>query len=303
MAAVSSEIEESNISSRVWINKFCLTVVNQNDYVYNFCMSVCSVISYHSFISNPRYRQIVDDMHRMMHIVDHPYGRHCRMGHGRLRRAEIEAGKHLEYPWAVISGDFSDQMKVLDAGCGRGILQYYLARMGCQMSACDIDGFRSKKFLKIHRFLHELRLTCMPDLSSRLKKNARYFGVDVDYHIESIQNISWEDNFFDRVYSISVLEHVQPLSEQRVALRQLARVLKPGGLMLLTLDYSARPIPGKSDVFLPEDIRRVIEWSGLVPIEPPVFDVDGWDDYLVGLADFYGVPRCLYSAFTLVLKK
>ena len=266
-------------------------------------MNDCSVISVEEFEQSARHRQILDEMHAMMGVSAHPLGRHCRMGHGRLRRAEIEGGKHLEYPWAVVHGRFEPGMRVLDAGSGRGVLQYYLAQKGCRVSACDIDGFRSRKFLKLHRFLHRLRLSPAPDLASRLRKNARFFGVDVDYHIESMQEISWPDQFFDRVYSISVLEHIQPASEQKRAILQMARVLKPGGLMILTLDYVEIPVPGKTDLFLPDDIRRVIEWSGLQPTEPPSFDVGNWNAYLTSLARFYEVPASRYSAYTLVLAK
>lgn len=266
-------------------------------------MSACSAISVAEFERDERFRRILGEMHALMGVKDHPFGRHCRMGHGRLRRAEIEGGKHLEYPWAVVHGDFQPGQRVLDAGSGRGILQYYLARKGCRVSACDIDGFRSRKLLRLHRWLHGLHLAPAPDLTSRLRKNARFFGVDIDYHIEPMQNLSWPDGTFDRVVSISVLEHLQPPSEQQRAVRQMARVLKPGGLMLLTLDYVERATDGKPDVFLPADVARVIEWSGLDPVDRPVYDVGGWDDYLKRLADFFKVPECRYSAFTLVLAK
>ncbi|MBI4180130.1 class I SAM-dependent methyltransferase, partial [bacterium] len=123
------------------------------------------------------------------------------------------------------------------------------------------------------------------------------------FHIEPMQSLTWPDQCFDRVFSISVLEHIQPAADQKNAVEQMARVLKPGGLMLLTLDYAERPIPGKSDVFLPADVKRVIEWSGLSPVETPVFDVGNWDAYLAQLAEVYGMSICGYSAFTLVLKK
>ncbi len=242
-------------------------------------------------------------MHGMMGVDAHPLGRHCRMGHGRMRRAEIEGGKHLEYPWAVMQGDFRPGQTVLDAGSGRGVFQYYLARLGCRVSACDIDGFRSKKFLRLHRFLHRLHLATAPDLTSRLRKNARFFGVDIDYHIEPMQALSWPAESFDRVCSMSVLEHLQPAAEQEKAVRCLSRALKPGGRLILTVDYVDRPTPGKADVFTPSDIHRIVEWSGLSPIEPLRFDVGNWDEYLVRLASFYGVPQCRYSAFGLVLLK
>ena len=266
-------------------------------------MSLCSVISVEEFQRDPRWQQIVDEMHAMMGIAPHPFGQHCRMGHGRNRRAEIEAGKHMEYPWAIVNGDFRPGMTVLDAGCGRGIFQYYLARKGYRVSGCDIDGFRSRKLLKLHRLAHGLHLAPEPDLTSRLRRNGRFFGVDVDYHIEPMQHLTWPDATFDRVCSISVLEHIQPQSEQKKAIEELARVLKPGGRMLLTLDYTEKPGTTKADAFSPADVERVIGWSGLKPVEKPVYDVGGWEDYLARFAKFNGLPKFDYSFFTLVLVK
>lgn len=266
-------------------------------------MPFCAPISVDEFESDPRYREVLDEMHGMMGIADHPLGRRCKLGHGRRRRAEIEGGKHLEYPWAVVHGDFQPGCLALDAGCGRGILMYYLASKGVRMAACDIDCFRSKKILKIQQFLHRLHLSPAPDMTSRFRSSARSFGVDIDFHIEPIQRLSWPSEQFDRVFSISVLEHIQPAEEQRRAVQEMARVLKRGGRMILTLDYAARRTEGKDDVFLPEDVRRVIDWSKLEPLEPPKFDVGDWDIHLNRLAEFFSVPECLYSAYTLVLKK
>ena len=267
-------------------------------------MSVCSVTSIEDFQADPRRQRIVDEMHAMMGIAPHPFGQHCRMGHGRNRRAEIEGGKHLEYPWAIVNGAFESGMKVLDAGCGRGVFQYYLAHQGCRVSCCDLDGFRSRKLLRLQRLAHRLRFAPEPDLASRLRRNARFFGVEVDYHIEPMQRLTWPDATFDRVCSISVLEHIRPRSEQQKAIQELGRVLKPGGMMLLTLDYTEKPGPDIPDAFSPADVDRIIEWSGLRPIETPVYEVaGGWDAYLEKFARFFGRPKVSYGFFTLALTK
>ena len=266
-------------------------------------MSLCSIISVEEFQHDPRRKQIVDEMHAMMGMEPHPIGHHCRMGRGRRRRAEIEGGKHIEYPWAIVHGGFKPGMSVLDAGCGRGILQYYLARQGCQVSGCDIDGFRSRKLLKLHRFTAGLGLASQPDLSSRLRRNGRAFGVDVDYHIEPMQRLTWPDATFDRVCSISVLEHIQPPEEQQKAVQELVRVLKPGGLLILTVDYSEKPC-SKLDAFSPAGVERLIGWSGLEPVEKPVFGAPGgWDRYMAEFRRFLELPKLDYSFFTLILSK
>jgi ubiquinone/menaquinone biosynthesis C-methylase UbiE len=126
----------------------------------------------------------------------------------------------------------------------------------------------------------------------------------VDYHIEPMQRLTWPDATFDRVCSISVLEHIQPPEEQKKAVQELVRVLKPGGLLILTLDYSEKPGSGKLDAFSPADVQRLIGWSGLVPVHKPVYEAPGgWERYMAGFRKFVQVPDFDYSFFTLVLAK
>ena len=61
---------------------------------------------------------------------------------------------------------------------------------------------------------------------------ARSIGVSsVEWRVEDIQAIREADASFDRVISCETIEHVP---NPRLALRELARVLKPGGFLILT---------------------------------------------------------------------
>lgn len=256
------------------------------------------------FSTDPRFWEICGQMHDMMKVHQHPLSEHCRMGHGRLRRAEIEANKHWEYPWCVIHGDFLPGQHVLDAGAGRGVLQYYLAHQGCLMATCDLDGFRSKRLLKAQRFLNRVGVAPEPDLTARLRKNAKFFGVEIDVHIEPIQQLSWPDESFDRVYSISVLEHIQPAENAQAALAQLGRVLKRGGKMILTVDLSTGPERKTGEVFYPKHLEKFPEWSGCDPIELPDLSIlNDWDAYARHLQKFTGGRLPDYTAVGMVLRK
>jgi SAM-dependent methyltransferase len=53
------------------------------------------------------------------------------------------------------------------------------------------------------------------------------------------RSMPFEDASFDHAYSISVLEHI-PDEGDREALRELARVVKPGGRVVITMPYADR---------------------------------------------------------------
>lgn len=86
---------------------------------------------------------------------------------------------------------------ILDAGCGEGVLVEKYARQGWNI-----------------------------------------IGVDKNYASEfvkegSITKLPFEDNSFDTVMALDVLEHLH-YNEQPLAIRELKRVLKPGGLVIFS---------------------------------------------------------------------
>lgn len=143
----------------------------------------------------------------------------------------IGPNKYWEYPWIMRNLDLKPGLKVLDAGCGRAPLQFLLAELG--METHGIDPNENVGWHGIDRRL------------------MAKFGVSVEYKVEGMEALSYPDGYFDRVMSVSVLEHVRsvpvkdelatPHGEHDRALqarmiREMARVLKKGGLLLLTLD-------------------------------------------------------------------
>jgi SAM-dependent methyltransferase len=73
------------------------------------------------------------------------------------------------------------------------------------------------------------------------RRVARQLNVDADYLVADARHLPFADASFDVVFSYSVLQHFAP-SDVEEALRETARVLKPGGISLhqLTNAFGAR---------------------------------------------------------------
>lgn len=156
----------------------------------------------------------------------------------RAMKSYIGAGpigpnKYWEYPWIMANACLEEGMKVLDAGCGTAALQYVLAHTGMKMHG--IDPNENVGWHGIDRSL------------------AKRFGCEIKYRREGIENISYGDNTFDRVICASVIEHCRaahveneamtPQAEadkvlQRKMMSEMIRVLKPGGILVLTTDLN-----------------------------------------------------------------
>ncbi len=173
-------------------------------------------------------------------------------------------------------------MTVLDAGAGRGFLQYYLARLGVQVHAMDISPVESKVFRKLYAAASRVNVSFKPDPYRVTKKLQRRYRTQVACRFESVASLSYADAMFDRVFSISVLEHLDAVT-LRDGLHEMARVLKPGGLLVMTIDYT--PTPGNgTEGFDAEaicrDIVTPLASCGLAPIEPLNLNIPDWEGLL-----------------------
>ena len=63
--------------------------------------------------------------------------------------------------------------------------------------------------------------------------------IETHLHNGSVLSMPYEDNFFDTVLLVSILEHLRP-SELDGAFRQISRVLKPGGQVVYGVPIERR---------------------------------------------------------------
>jgi len=108
---------------------------------------------------------------------------------------------------------------VIDVGSGVTFFPFSLARLGCQVVCTDIDPVCEKDILRARE-----NIPCAPG--------------DVHFRLINKEKLPFADCECDVVYCISVLEHI-PDFENTV--REMARVLKPGGLCLITCDLGLDP--------------------------------------------------------------
>jgi SAM-dependent methyltransferase len=73
--------------------------------------------------------------------------------------------------------------------------------------------------------------------------------------------LPFADATFDAIVSNSTLDHFPSLDDLDVALRELARIARPGGVLVLTLDNLANPVVALRSVLPSVPLRRL----GLVP--------------------------------------
>jgi ubiquinone/menaquinone biosynthesis C-methylase UbiE len=74
------------------------------------------------------------------------------------------------------------------------------------------------------------------------KEIARALGIkNLTYRKEDVRDLRLCENTFDRVVSISVIEHIYPDKDGDLkALNEISRVLKPGGEFLLTVPFKSK---------------------------------------------------------------
>jgi SAM-dependent methyltransferase len=80
------------------------------------------------------------------------------------------------------------------------------------------------------------------DVSPAVVASARRRYVELEGVVADVRRIPFEDGEFDVAVSISTLDHFGAADELRAGLEELARVLAPGGRLVVTLDNGLNPV-------------------------------------------------------------
>jgi SAM-dependent methyltransferase len=116
----------------------------------------------------------------------------------------------------ILRGNIAPGMRVLDAGCGYGRNLVHLLREGCEIFALDADADGVEHVRQLSASLN----TGLPA---------------ENFQAGTIERMPFADAFADVVICNSVLHFARDEGHFRALLRELWRVLRPGGMLFCRL--------------------------------------------------------------------
>jgi SAM-dependent methyltransferase len=185
----------------------------------------------------------------------------AKQGAGEIWNWESPAGRQR---WKrrvqMLSGHLRPGMAILEIGCGTGYFTRELTQRGADIVAIDVS----------------------PDLLEIAK--AKYSAPNVRYEIQNACALTYADAMFDSVVGSSILHHL----EIEEALREIYRVLKPGGTIYFTepnmlnpqiamqknIPWIKRRLGDSPDetAFFRWPLRRLLEQTGYRDVRIDPFD-------------------------------
>lgn len=107
--------------------------------------------------------------------------------------------------------------KILDVACGGGELSLKIAERGCEVYGIDVS---------------ENAISSAKRLSERAK-------ITCEFEVGDAEHLPYPDEYFEKIICSSSLEHFR---DDLKALKEMSRVLKPNGKLVLTTDSFTYPI-------------------------------------------------------------
>ncbi len=201
--------------------------------------------------------------------------------HGKFKPLHMLNPCRLDYITAQIAAEFErdlsaprpfEGVRILDIGCGGGLLSEPMARLGADVVGADAAA-RNIPVARVH---------------------AEAQGLEIDYRHTTAESLVAEGEAFDAVLNMEVVEHV---SDPQAYLTACHDLLKPGGLMtcstinrnpksfamaIVGAEYIMRWLPKGthewSKFITPDELYELLRNAGLDPVDRKgfVFNPVSW---------------------------
>jgi SAM-dependent methyltransferase len=202
-----------------------------------------------------------------------------------------------EYPWAVIEAGLSPavgaggvaaaaaaeapgRLRILDVGGGGSPFGPWLAGRGHEVHVSDpsLDqgrdfawdpgrsAWRNARTVAKRAAFRLLGIRSLWGLPDGTRDGA---GGAPRYHASGAQALGFPDAHFDRVFCLSVIEHI-PHDLWPACVREFERVLRPGGRLVITMDMETHEADARLPLRLVEacTLRLVGDPRYAVPLDP-----------------------------------
>jgi len=156
------------------------------------------------------------------------YALSLRLGAGYLRRygylreavirlvVPMDPIRYLELPWARSVLDAQPGDRVLDIASPK-LLAVAIADTGAEVTSIDLYEPEITRWRRLAKGRPRLR-----------------------FEVADARALPFADGAFDHAYSVSVIEHIDSDDGDGVVLSEMARCVRPGGRIVLTLPFSPR---------------------------------------------------------------
>lgn len=124
--------------------------------------------------------------------------------------------RYIEAPYAINAMELKKNDSVLDISSPKHVALFVKALYSNNLTSIDI----------------------MPDFIEIYKRYESDIGLkDISWEVQDARKLNYENASFDKVYSISVLEHI-PDDGDMLTVREIGRILRPGGICSITVPFS-----------------------------------------------------------------
>jgi len=188
-------------------------------------------------------------------------------------------------------GALTEAASVLSVGAGHESLGYWLANRVRSVIATDLYPGEWEASAGAEG---DARVITEPEAFAPFEyrtSHLRFLRMDG-------RRLAFRDAAFDVAYSLSSIEHFGGFAGAREAVEEMARVLRPGGVLALATEWRVSGPSGEREgIFEPAEVRALVDMPSLELVEP--LDDRVWQRYEATPVDLrrnrYETPHMLLS--------